>query len=791
MPTMNSQIRDAASWLEKYHRYTNYISAAMLYLKDNYLLEAELSPEHIKPRILGHWGTVPGLNLIYGGINHLIKKHKQESMLIVGPGHGAPAILSGIWLEGTLLDFDEKATVDRQGMEYIIKQFSWPKGYPSHTFPGLPGSIHEGGELGYSLGTAYGTVLDNPELLTICIVGDGEAETGPLAAAWQANKFINPKTDGVVLPILHLNGYRISGPTFFGTMSDEEIRDYFYGLSYEPIIIDQYKSENIYADFLISLEDAYAKIQNTRTMWDSGEKTMWPLIILRTKKGWTGPKYNGDLRIEDNNLSHGIPLKNPKKDKSELKLLNDWLSSYRIKELIKISGSPKEEVTEYLAEGKLRLGATKYANGGILRRELNLPDLADHELDVNQRGFREESRMEQFGQYIRDIYDLNTGNRNFRLFSPDESESNLLEAPLVETDRGYLWPVRPHDHNISPSGRVVEILSEHVLQEMMTGYLLTGRHAVLVSYEAFLGIVTNQVEQYIKFLKQSTEFKWRKPVSGMNLIATSTVWRQEHNGFSHQNPTLINALLTKKPEYVNIYFPSDVNTLLVTLDECFKSKNCVNLIIACKRELPQWLKLSEAKEHVKKGISIWHFSDSTHEDDIPDVVLASAGDYQTLETLAAVQILNDLIPEIKIRYINVNELTSKGFGRLHEAVDTEKEFIEYFTDDRDVIFNFHGYPAAIKQITWGHEVASRMKVLGYIEEGSTTTPFDMQVVNKASRFHVCMEAIKSAAKFNKMVREREAELLDYFETKLATHEKYIVENGDDMPEVKHVDFKLG
>lgn len=766
------------------------MSAAMLYLKDNYFLEEELSADHIKSRILGHWGTVPGQTFIYGALNYLAKTRNQSTLLVDGPGHGAPAIIAALWLEKTLAEFDPEARLDKEGMAHLIKQFSWPGGYPSHTYPGLPGSIHEGGELGYALGTAYGAAFDNPELLVGAIIGDGEAETGPLAASWHSGKFINPRTSGAVLPILHLNGYRISGPTIFGSMSDNEIRDYFYGLSYEPLIVDQYNCEDVYRDMLIAVEDAYEKIMHIKSFWDPGEKILWPMIVLKSMKGWTCPDDHCGVKLQDHNNSHGIPLKHPKDDPGELATLTNWLKSYMIEELLGESGKPKPELFDFIPSGDLRIGKNKHSFGGDMMKPLELPRIEDHAVRVVERGNRIESNMFNVGQYLRDVFRLNEEHDNFRMFSPDETESNMLSAVYQATGRGYMWPIREQDHEIDPNGRIMEILSEHVLQEWYQGYNLTGRHGIFASYEAFLGITTNQIEQYLKFIRQSLEFSWRKPVPGMNYISTSTAWRQEHNGFSHQNPTLINALLTKHSDLVNIYFPSDVNTLIATLDKTFRSTNCVNLIIVAKRGMQQWLSMDEATAHVRKGISTWSWADSVHSQDIPDVVLASAGDYQTTETLAAAQILNELVPEIRIRYVNVNEITALGIGDKDDLVDTEKEFMQYFTDDRDVIFNFHGYPEAIKQLTWGHEVSMRMKVLGYIEQGTTTTPFDMQVQNRASRYHVAIHAVRAAAKWNPIVKERKMELINHFEEILMRHSGYIKEHGVDMDEVKGFEFKV-
>ncbi len=778
-------------WFRKYHRITNYLGAAMLYLKDNYFLEEELKPEHIKSRILGHWGTVPGLNFMYTGLNYLIKKTNQEMMFIAGPGHGAPAVLANVWLEGTLEEFYNNVPRNKDGFQNLIKLFSWPKGFPSHTYPGVPGSLHEGGELGYSLGTAYGTVFDNPRLMTVCVVGDGEAETGPLAASWHSNKFIDPINTGVVLPILHLNGYRISGPTIFGTMSNEEVMNYFKGLGYDPIMVNQYETDDIYRDYIDALDNVYNKIQMVRKEWqETGKKPIWPMLVVKTMKGWTGPTFVEGRQIKDHNNSHGIPLEHPKKDEAELKAIQEWLRSYRVNELLNEDKTLKNELFEFVPEGDLRMGKNKHTFGGEIRKNLNLPELEKLSIKIDSPGHTQESSMEVMGKYYVEIFRNNEREQNFRLFSPDESESNKLGEIFDITQRKYIWPVRDCDKCISPNGRVMELLSEHVLQEWMQGYVLSGRHGVLISYEAFLGIITTMIDQYIKFIRTSTEISWRKPVSSLNYVATSTGWRQDHNGFSHQNPTLINTLLTKQADFVSIYFPADSNILLATLNDCLKGVDNVNLIVSGKRDLPQWLTLEQAKEHVKNGIGRWDFVGNIVNDsnNTPDVVLASCGDYQTQETIAAAQILKEDVPELIFQYVNVNEITRLGLGDEHNPLMTSDDYEKYFTSSRDVIFNFHGYPDAIKQLTWGRKISEQLVLLGYIEKGTTTTPFDMQVVNKASRYHVAIQAILSAARFNDQVRMREEELIRKYTDILKKHESYIVENGDDMPEIKAFKF---
>lgn len=787
-----SEVRKTIETYKKAHRLANYISAAMLYLKSNQLLERELKSDDIKDRILGHWGTVPGLNFIYQGLSFAAKKYNKEILLVTGPGHGAPAILANTYLEGTLSEYYKKYSKDKKGLSALIHDFSWPGGFPSHTTPMVPGTIHEGGELGYSLATAFGAAFDNPDLTVACVVGDGEAETGTLSASWHGNKFLNPQKDGTVLPILHLNGYRISGPTIFSSMSEGEIMCYFKGLGYDPLFVDQYSSIDIYIDFLEAMIMAFEKINRIKSEWQNYDisKPTWPVIVLKTMKGWTGPVELDGKKIEDSNLSHGIPLQHPKQDDEEFKLLKNWLESYKVEELLDKNGKPIEDIKNFYPEGDLRISSNKLAFGGNIRKDIKYPQLENHALRIFKRGERPQSRMEDLSKYLREIF---RGNRsNFRIFSPDESESNLLEELFDTTDRVYLWPLKNNDEYFSKEGMVVEILSENVLMSMLQGYNLTGGHGVLISYEAFLNVISSQIDQHIKYLKQSLEVDFRKPVPSLNLISTSTLWRQEHNGYTHQNPTLINSLLLKNPDLVRIYLPSDVNSLLVAMEESLRSTDRINLIVACKRDLPQWVSLDEAREEAKTGLNVWSWAsnfsndekislintdlDESNQINEPDVVLVSAGDYQTNETMEGIKLLNELIPELKVKYINVWEL-----NQFRSFVNGDiKEVENMFTNDRDIVFNFHGYPDAIKQLTWNTPIAPRLKIMGYLEEGTTTTPFDMEVVNKASRYHVCIEAIKSASKFNDFVKEKEQDLVNHFEQKLEQHKKYIVENGKDM-----------
>jgi xylulose-5-phosphate/fructose-6-phosphate phosphoketolase len=755
-------------WYKKYHRLTNYISASMLYLKDNFFLEEELKKEHIKKRLLGHWGTVPGLNFIYAGLNYIISTQHREILFVAGPGHGAPAVLANVFVEGSMSDFYPDFSLDGNGMAKLIKSFCWPEGFPSHAYPGVPGSILEGGELGYSLGVAHGAAFDNPNLIVACIVGDGEAETATLSASWQSNKFVNPKRDGIVLPILHLNGYKISTPTIFGTMSKVEIVDYFRGLGYEPIYVSQYESLDIYSDFLISLEKAFKQIDHLKKS-TSDERPKFPLIILKTKKGWTGPKEVNGIRIEDNNKSHGIPLQHPIEDANEFEALKKWLESYKVNELLNDIKAPKYELLEYIPKDNWRMGKNRFANGEVNIPELKLPDISKYDVALKEKGQVKYDKMEKFSTYLGEIMKENQDNQNFRIFSPDETESNMLEPLFKVTDRSYSWPVRKWDEFMTPNGRIMEILSENVLQSWMHGYNISGRSSVFISYEAFFTIISSQIDQYLKYLKQWREIPWRKDLPSMNYFATSTLWRQEHNGFTHQNPSLINSLLTKQSNMVKVYFPTDVNTLLLTTERCLKSTNSINLIIAGKRNMPSWLNIGEARKLIRDGMSIWDWAGNNSED--PDVVLASAGDYQTEETLAAVTILKEISPELKIRYVNINEITKLGFGSSHRVALTNEELETYFTKDRDIIFNFHGYPEVIKQMTWNREIAKRIKVLGYIEEGSTTTPFDMQVRNGTSRFHIAIHAIEAAAKSNSAVEVIREPAVEFLNQKLREHKE--------------------
>jgi len=785
---MSKVDKKTISWLEKYLRYTDYIAAASLYLKDNFLLTEPLKPEHFKPRILGHWGTVPGLNFIYANLNYLVKKHKCKMMLVTGPGHGAPSILANLFAEGTLHEFyPKKFKVDGKGLGEIVKDFSWPHTmFPSHVTPSVPGSILEGGELGYSLSTAYGSVLDNPDLITAVVVGDGEAETGPVATAWHSNKFLNPKTSGAVLPIVHINGYKISNPTIYGTMSDSELSSLFKGYGYEPIIV---KGTKVEEEMFMACERAYQIIRDVQTKARKSKtailKPKWPVILLRTPKGWKGVhKYHNKL-VEGSFHSHGIPVDHPSKDPEALATVEAWLKSYKINEILDKNGRPKKDVMEYVPTGKSRIGMSPHAVGGNIYKKLKLPKLSKYAIKFSKRGEAYASSMITGGLMLRDVIKQNP--KNYRLMCPDELVSNKLEAVFEATNRAYMWPLKSSDENLSPDGRVMEMLSEHTLQGWYQGYLLTGRHGMLISYEAFLIIIASMVDQYAKFLKQSFRIPWRKPVSSAVYLLSSLGWRQDHNGFSHQNPSFVSNVLQKHGKFCQIYYPADANSLLVAFEEVMKSQDKICVIVAGKRDLPQWQTLEDARKQAELGIGIWDWVGGKMASKNPDVVLASAGDYLTEEALFAVKICKEMVPELKIRYVNVSEITSLGLGEYCSSGQNclTKEGVDfYFTKDRPVVFSYHGYVNDVEQILWPYADPARFAIRGYREEGSTTTPFDMKVANGVSCYQIAIDLIERGAMRNKKVAKNKASLIKQINAKLDAHHNYICKNGDDPQYVK-------
>jgi xylulose-5-phosphate/fructose-6-phosphate phosphoketolase len=773
---------DVLREIARYIRVTDYLAAAQIYLKDNVLLEEPLKPEHIKDRLLGHWGTSPGINLIYAHLNHLITRYDLDMFLVTGPGHGAPANLANLYLEGTLQEFYPELTLDKAGLRNFIRRFSWPGGFPSHLYPGVPGTIHEGGELGYALATAFGAAMDNPDLIVACIVGDGEAETGPTATAWHSYKFIDPKESGAVLPILHLNGYKISNPTIYGTMSDEELLHLFTGYGYQVCFVEGTQGDNLDAALYGTLEWAYQEIRRIQHAFRSGQpisKPQWPVIILRTPKGMTGVKEMDGEPIEGSFRSHQVPVTDVKTNPAHLQLLEAWLRSYHIAELLDERGRPKLDILQQSPKGDRRMGCNPHTFGGRIRQPLDLPDIHDFEVPI-ERG-NDISNVEAVAKYLTAVIRRNP--HIFRIFSPDELESNKLGNVFEATNRDYQWPIHPHDSYISSDdGRVLEILSEHTCQAWLQGYLLTGRHGLFPTYEAFLNIVLSMMDQYAKFLKMSQEFSWRLPVASLNYLETSTLWRQEHNGFSHQSPGVINAILNKKARVTRVYLPPDANCLISTVDHCLHSKEYVNLVIANKQPMPQWLTMSEAIDHCRAGASVWPWA-SIDDGVDPDVVLVGIGDNPTLEVLAAASLLRKDLPELRVRVVNVTDLLVLEEDTLHPHGLDDELFSALFTADSPVIINFHGYPSAVKQLLFGRRHVGRFHINGYQEEGTTTTPFDMNVRNGTSRYHVAMQAIRLASARNPRVAVKASARIHQYEYILVDHNRYIQEHGVDPSDI--------
>lgn len=777
--------------IARYRRATNYLAAAQLYLKDNVLLRQPLQPDDIKDRLLGHWGTAPGINLVYAHLNRLILDHNLDMFLVTGPGHGAPANLANLYLERSLEQFYPELTLDNVGLHDFIRRFSWPDGFPSHLYPGIPGTIHEGGELGYALATAFGAVMDTPDLIVACIVGDGEAETGPTATAWHSYKYLDPAESGAVLPILHLNGYKISNPTIFGSMTNLEIVSLFTGYGYQVRIVEEQDPD---ADLYVSMEWALEEIHRIQQAARQGRRIAqpkWPVLLLRTLKGWTGIHDIHGVPIEGSYRSHQVPANDLKTNPESLHLVEQWLLSYRPEELWDEKGRPHPDVLAQCPTGNLRMGCNPHTFGGRVRRPLDLGHFRSFAVTADehsrksgcQRGELSTSNVEVVAQFLREIVQRNP--HTFRIFSPDELESNRLGAVLDVTHRDYQWPTHPADAHIGPeNGRVIEMLSEHTCQGWLQGYLLTGRYGLFPSYESFLPIVTSMMDQYAKFLKVSMEIPWRLPVPSLNYLESSTLWRQEHNGFSHQSPGFINSILNKKARIMRVYLPPDANCLLSTMDHCLHSTNYVNLIIANKQPMPQWLNMDEAIAHCRAGASVWEWA-STDGGVDPDIVLAGIGDTTTLEVMAAAQILHAELPELRVRVVNVTDLLVLEEHTEHPHGLDDLLFDALFTADRPVIVNFHGYASAVKQLLFGRPRVERFHINGYIEEGTTTTPFDMMVRNETSRFHLIMDAIRLAAPFNPHVAVRATERIHHYEYVLQDHRRYIRANGKDPDEITH------
>ena len=768
--------------IDKYFRAANYLSACQLYLLDNPLLKRPLKIEDIKRNIVGHWGTVPGQNFIYTHLNRIIKKYDLNMIYLSGPGHGGNAMVAQSYLEGTYSEVYPNISQDEEGLKKLFKQFSFPGGISSHVAPETPGSINEGGELGYSLAHAYGAVLDNPDLIAACVVGDGEAETGPLATSWHLNKFINPKTDGVVLPILHLNGYKIANPTIFARISNEELLNFFKGCGYEPFIVED--SDDIHERMANTLDiviDRIKKIKNNALINDS--RPIWPMIILKTKKGWTGPKEVKGSFIEGTFRAHQVPIPISRNNPENLNILEEWLKSYRPWELFDENGRLIPELKELAPVGDHRMSANPNANGGVLLRELRTPDFKDFGINV-ERGITVAQDMKELGRYVRELIRLNEENRNFRVFGPDEALSNRLNYMFDVTNRQFMGTKYDYDEFLNDDGRVIDsYLSEHVCEGLLEGYLLTGRHGFFHSYEAFVRIVDSMASQHAKWLKVTSELAWRRPIASLNYVLTSHIWQQDHNGYTHQDPGFLNHLVTKKADIVRIYLPADTNMLLSCFDHCIKSKNYINVIVASKHERMQWLSMDEAVKHCTNGIGIWKWA-SNDDGYEPDIVMACAGDTPTLETLAATKILNEFFPEVKVRVINVVDLMKLESNTNHPHGLTEDEFDMLFTKDKPVIFAFHGYPSLVHQLAY-KRTNKNIHVHGYKEEGTITTPFDMRVQNHLDRFHLVMDALN----YLDILGERRASLNEWCKEKLLEHSAYIREYGEDMPYVKDWKWK--
>jgi xylulose-5-phosphate/fructose-6-phosphate phosphoketolase len=771
--------------LKLYRRAADYLAAAQIYLKSNPLLEEPLAPAHIKERLLGHWGTTPGINLVYAHLNRLIRQTGVVALLVTGPGHGAPANLANLFLEGSLAERYPEITRDRLGAGRLVRAFSWPGGFPSHLNPGTPGVIHEGGELGYALAKAFGAALDNPDLLVAVIIGDGEAETGPTATAWHGTKYLDPKTSGAVLPILHDNGYKISSRTLSGAMSDDELLALYRGYGWQPRIVAGDQTTELDRDLAAAVDWAWGEIRDVQTSFRQPGGTpparpAWPMVVLRTPKGMGCPKEFRGEPIEGTWRAHQVPITDPRTQEDALAAVEAWLRSYRPQELFDAGGRPLPAILAQCPEGDRRLGMTPHANGGLLCRDLDLPPLPEHEVPLSGRGRDYASALEALGLYLRETFARSAARRNFRLVCPDETTSNKLTAVFEATDRAFLWPTPPQDVHMAPDGRVLEMLSEHMCEGWLEGYLLTGRHGIFPCYEAFIAIVEGMMNQHAKFLKQAKEVPWRRPVPSLNYLLTSDGWRQDHNGYSHQGPGFINAVLNKKGSVLRVYLPPDANTLLSTVDHCLRSRGYINLVVATKNEMPQWLSLDEAVEHARAGASIWRWA-STDEGRDPDVVLAAAGNTPTLETLAAAALLAADIPSLRVRVVNVLDLLILDTPRAHPHGLGDDAFAQLFPLDREVIFAFHGYPSAVRQLLFSRPQPHRFHVFGYQEEGTTTTPFDMTVRNGISRFQLAIEALRRAPR----VASAASELIERYEQALADHRRFIEAYGNDPEEIRN------
>jgi xylulose-5-phosphate/fructose-6-phosphate phosphoketolase len=766
--------------MDAYWRAANYLSVGQIYLYANPLLKQPLKREHVKPRLLGHWGTTPGLNFIYVHLNRLIRERDLNVIYIAGPGHGGPGLVANTWMEGTYSEVYCDISQDEEGMQKLFKQFSFPGGIPSHVAPETPGSIHEGGELGYSLAHAYGAVFDNPGLIATCVIGDGEAETGPLATSWHSNKFLNPARDGAVLPILHLNGYKIAGPTVLARIPHEELEALFRGYGYQPYFVEGSDPAQMHQLMAATLDRAMAEIesiQKTARSRKSTQRPRWPMIVMRTPKGWTGPKIIDGKPSENSFRSHQVPfsdMENPE----HLKALETWMKSYRPEELFDESGRLKKELAALAPRGTRRMGANPHANGGLLLQELRMPDFKSYAVKVPKPGGASAEATRVQGQFVRDV--LKQNKNSFRVFSPDETNSNRWNAVFEVDSRCWMGEILPTDEKVSPDGRVMEVLSEHMCQGWLEGYLLTGRHGFFSCYEAFIHIVDSMFNQHAKWLKVTRDIPWRRPIASLNYLLSSHVWRQDHNGFSHQDPGFIDHVVNKKAEVIRVYLPPDANTLLSVTDHCLRSKNYVNVVVAGKQSALQWLDMDAAINHCAAGISIWTWA-SNDAGGEPDVVLACCGDVPTLETLAAVDLLRGYFPQIKVRVINVVDLMRLQPEREHPHGLSDQDFDSLFTTNKPIIFAFHGYPWLIHRLTYRRTNHRNLHVRGFKEEGTTTTPFDMTVRNDLDRFHLTGDVIDRLPQLGSQAAYAKQSIRD----KLMEHKEYITTHGEDLPEIRN------
>jgi xylulose-5-phosphate/fructose-6-phosphate phosphoketolase len=783
-PTPNEEplSPDLLRRIDAWWRAANYLSVGQIYLYDNPLLKKPLTIEHIKPRLLGHWGTTPGLNFLWVHLNRVIKERGLDMLYITGPGHGGPGIVANAYLEGTYSEIYPNVSQDAEGLKLLFKQFSFPGGIPSHAAPETPGSIHEGGELGYALSHAYGAVFDNPDLIAACVIGDGEAETGPLATSWHSNKFLNPVHDGAVLPILHLNGYKIAGPTVLARIPREELDALMRGYGHVPYYVEGDDPALMHQRMAAVLDEVFTEIRRIQAdARENGfrERPSWPMIVLRSPKGWTGPKVVDGKQVEGTWRAHQVPLSEMASQPGHVKLLEEWMRGYRPEELFEDDGRLRPEIAELSPEGERRMSANPHTNGGVLLRDLRLPNFCDYAVDVPAPGgvLAEATRVQ--GKFLRDVLKRNEKSRNFRIFSPDETASNRWNDVFDATDRESTAEIVPGDDHVSPDGRVMEVLSEHQCQGWLEGYLLTGRHGMFSCYEAFIHIVDSMFNQHAKWLKTTREIPWRRPIASLNYMLTSHVWRQDHNGFSHQDPGFIDHVMNKKAEVVRVYLPPDANTLLSVTDHCLRSRQYVNVIVCGKQPAPQWLNMDAAVKHCTSGIGIWDWA-SNDQGGEPDVVMACAGDVPTLETLAAVDLIYGLLPELKVRVINVVDLMTLQPPSEHPHGLSDKEFDILFTTDRPVIFAFHGYPWLIHRLTYRRTNHKNLHVRGYKEEGTTTTPFDMVVRNDIDRFHLVGDVIDRVPGLG----SRAAYVKQALRDKLIDHKEHIEMHGDDMPEIR-------